>query len=275
MKDSARIGGNALVRGAAYLEGSSSIPATLTAKSITLAKSKGSTPTVGTQVVIPSGPSAGPAPATAPLAPIVPDWVDFEYDVNDWTGYTEIVLSGNCGQIWWPLSHKLKDAIAGLPGPGVIDARGCTGGAVLDGSAEVELKHDLAIIANNIDLTGGAKFKASTDVQLWLIQPDTTADQLPTCGGRTFTVDGGFTFSDKISAMIYTPCLADLGSTHFRGQIFAGRTFLAGDAELGFVGVGLPGYDLSTGLPTGGEVTNPTSMFERPTSVRNITANGE
>ena len=273
MTSSSRINENALVRGAAYLEGNTSVVGNLKAKSIVLAKKGGNTPVVGSQTVVPAGPPAGPTPPTAPAAPVVPNWVDFTYDVNDWAGYTEIVLSGDCGQIWWPLSHKLKDAIASLTGPGVIDARNCTNGAVLGGSATVELKGDLAIIANKIDLTGGAKIISSNDAKLWLIEPDTNPDTLPTCAGRTFTIDGGFTFGSKVSTMIYTPCLADLGSTHFKGQVFAGRTFLAGDAELGFVAVGLPGYDLSTGSPSGGGGESTSSMFERPTSVRNITRN--
>lgn len=267
MSSSALTQGSSLVLGAANLN-KATINGNLKAKSITLKSS-----TVGgTQTVVPAGPPAGPAPATAPPAPIVPNWIDFTYKKSDWAGFSEIVLTGNCAHQWWPVGNKLKEAMDSMTGPTVIDTRGCTNGVQMDSSVAYTVKHDLAIIGENFSLTGGAKLNAADDVRLWLISEDKTANGLPTCAGRTFKVDGGFTITNNISTMIYTPCRADLGSTKWKGQLFAGEAYLDGAAELSFLPVGLPGYDLATGVAASEVTPSTESIFEQPTSVRNVSA---
>jgi hypothetical protein len=264
MSSSATTQGSSLVLGAANLN-RATINGNLKAKSITIKSS-----TVGgTQTIVPAGPPAGPAPATAPPAPIVPNWIDFTYKKSDWAGFSEIVLTGNCAHQWWPVGNKLQEAIDSMTGPTAIDTRGCTNGVQMDSSVQYTLNHDVAIIGENFDLTGGAKLNATKDVRLWLISEDKTPNSLPTCAGRTFTVDGGFTITNNISTMIYTPCRANLGSTKWKGQLFAGEAYLDGAAELAFTPVGLPGYDLATGVATGVTTPSTESIFEQPTSIRN------
>ena len=51
--------------------------------------------------------------------------------------------------------------------------------------------------------------------------------------------------------MLYSPCRVYLSSdATLTGQVFAAQTDIDGDAEITYTGVGLPGYDLSTGQST-------------------------
>jgi hypothetical protein len=266
--NSGQINGNSLVYGAATVN-KSKVLGKVTAKSLTLSGGG----TVGSKLIVPAGPAAGPAPVAAPATPIVPNWIDFTYKVTDWPGYSVVTLSGDCRHVWYPLANPIKAAIEGFTSPGVVDARGCTHGVLVEASYKFDLKHDLVIVANNFDLQGGGGFTSTGDNTLWLIQPDTVADLQPTCAGRKFIIGGGFTFTTNISTMIYTPCFATMGSTHWRGQLFAGQTSLAGAAELGFVAIGLPGYNMTTGAPIANDAETAASMYDQATSLRNLSTN--
>ncbi len=207
----------------------------------------------------------------APPAPAVPDWVDFDYDLADWEGFTEKVMTGNCNLVWWPPSNPVQEAVTDLAGaPGVIDARGCSGGFTLDGTTSVALTDDLVIIANKFNLSGSARFTASNDVNLWLITPDTVENGLPTClSGSSFTVGGSFNISSNITSMIYTPCRVQIASaTNWKGQVFAGQVSVHGAARLAYDPIGLPGVNLSTGVASGGSTsTGPAPVLK---STRNV-----
>jgi hypothetical protein len=50
---------------------------------------------------------------------------------------------------------------------------------------------------------------------------------------------------------MYTPCKVVLSSsTKFTGQVFSGKAGIDGGATLTYTAVGLPGYNLDTGLST-------------------------
>lgn len=208
-------------------------------------------------VVTPApGPGAGPAATIAPVKPTAPsvaDWVDFDYDKTQWAGFNETIVSGNC------TFAVLQSAAASVgSGPGIIDARTCTGGVTIGSSDKLLLSNDLVIVAKNFSLGEGGGFKATSERKLWLINPDTVKDGKPSCGTGSFSVGGGFTV-DNVTALIYSPCQVVLASgLNWRGQVFAGAANISGGATLSYVPLGLPGVDLGTGAPSGG---GPASVF--------------
>jgi cytoskeletal protein CcmA (bactofilin family) len=272
LSSSGKIVGNVKIYGTATLNAAEIvIEGTLTAKAATGANAT----TVRGKITVGATPAASAAPATAPARPAVPVWTDFDYDKADWVGFSEAKMSGACTYSYYPVSNPAQDAVDSFgTKPGIVDARGCTNGFILDGDTKVDLKGDVVIIANKFTLQGSAGFTAANGARLWLIMPDTTADKLPTCGGRTFLVTGGFSFSTPIATMLYTPCDAVISSsTTWRGQLYAGEASLDGGSTLGFIPIGLPGVNLGTGVPQGGPATAAT-MFDTPTSLRNVPAGG-
>jgi cytoskeletal protein CcmA (bactofilin family) len=201
---------------------------------------------------VPAGPGASPYPT--PVRPFVPNWVNFTFDASEWTGFTVTTMLVTCTYA------QLQAAINSFAGaPGIIDARLCLTGIVINGSQKVQLPGDVAIIANKFSLTNGGGFRASDDTRLWLITPDGLAlDTAPSCIGSSFTMSGDFDFSESISTMLYTPCKVAIGTgiDTFRGQLFVGAADIDGGASIGYTAVGLPGVDLNTGEHTdsGGEI---------------------
>lgn len=264
---------NAWIYGATSTNWGALIKGNLTTKS--LSKPSSMTFVQGTTTIVPGGPGPSPyATNTArPSWPIVPEWVDFDYDFADWTGFGEVVISssGTCSY------SQVLAAVNSLGGqPGVVNALGCANGISIGGNNKVTLYSDVAIISNKFSFGGSggfeysANFDASTTHRLWLITPDNTPDLAPTCvtGDNSFSVSGGFSFSPNLRVMMYTPCKISLASsTNFIGQVFSGKAGIAGGAHLGFVAIGLPGYDLDTGLPT---TTASTEADRTIVSFRNV-----
>ena len=76
------------------------------------------------------------------------------------------------------------------------------------------------------------------------------ANTVPDCGGKSMAIGGGFT-TTNIDMMLYTPCMLTIASgLNIRGQVFANQASISGGATIAYTPVGLPGYDLNTGLPT-------------------------
>ena len=208
----------------------------------------------GTLTVVPGGPTASPYATNAarPAWPVVPEWINLAYTPADWTGYAvaTITSSGTCTYA------QVKAAVLSFAGQnGIVNALGCVGGIAIGGADIVPLGSNVAIFANKYLLDGGGGFSATQARTLWLITPDTTVETptTPTCvtGDSSFTVTGGFTFTSNLLVMMYTPCKVVLGSsTKFTGQVFAGKAGIDGGAQLTYTAVGLPGYNLDTGLKT-------------------------
>lgn len=242
------LGSNGKVRGNAWTYGHTSatwgggIAGNLTTKSYSAPQY--SSLVSGTTTVKPGG--TGPSPYTYGATPTVPPWVDYAYAPEDWGGFTVKTLSGgSCG--YAQLSAALTELGATR---GVIDARGCASGLNLGGAEKVTLRADLAIIANKMSFTGSSGFLANTAARLWLVNPDTTADRIATCGGRSLSMDGGFTQSDRIAMLVYSPCRVTLASgLKLYGQVFAGQVELAGAVRIAYTPIGLPGWNLGTGEP--------------------------
>jgi cytoskeletal protein CcmA (bactofilin family) len=251
------------VAGDAWATGTANFPAYastigghLTAKAVSGAGVAGTGKTV-----VPAGPGPGPAAPTPTKAPIVPDWVDFTYNLADWPGFVEKEIGASCD------FTALRTAAASLgASKGIVDARRCTNGIVLtSGDDKLSLANDLVILAKSFSLTGGGAFTTTSPRKLWLITPDTTPDRIPTClSGGHFTVNGGFTQDPRIAAMIYTPCRTTI-SRAVVGQVYAGGISVDADAPLSYVAVGLPLVDLRTGEPA--VVSGPSTIGE-PYSVR-------
>ncbi len=221
----------------------------------------------GTLTVVPAGPGASTY-STAPARPVVPGWYNLAYDMTKWTGFTELVMpAGTCSYA----QLQAKVTAVGT-NAAVLDARACTNGVYISGADELELKGDLAIVANKFLLNAGGGFKAPTDQRLWLITPDGNVnDTVPTCpSGSSFVIDGGFDFTSNLSTMVYTPCAVTFSSgiDTLRGQIFVGAATIDGGANIGYEQIGLPGVDLDSGTVA---PSTPTSTSRPLVSLRNVT----
>ncbi len=256
--------------GAAYVNGASTLSAyagfPLYTKTYT---GSGSNIHVQNPVVL----VAPPATPTTPSIPVIPVWIPFAYSASDWAGFNI-----------YTFTTQAQCTVAGVQtaintfsgGKGLIDARVCSsalglGTANGEGGTKVNMANDLAIVTSKgFNLGGSSGFVSTKTANLWLIQPDGGTASTPTCpSGSTFQMPGGFSFDSKLSVMMYSPCEVDVSSsTTFTGQIFAGATSVSGGATVTYQAVGLPGYDLSTGLrSTNSTTTNNWSVV----STRNVT----
>lgn len=222
---------------------------------------------------------------TKPASAVVPEWLDFgsepeHYTAAGWPGSTVYTMGTTCKE---PQFLAALQAIGS--NPGVIDARACPNGIeTFGGSANTyyednpqnghhawRVRNDLTIIAHKFPL-GNGSFNGVSGIQdLWLINPDTIANTVPDCAntGMNMSISGGMKFNN-VNVMIYNPCHVNLGSgVAMRGQMFTKSVTVDGNASLTYVPLGLPGYDLSTGLPTSVTVNE----WDRPVvTYRNITS---
>ncbi len=267
-----KVAKNGWIYGATTVNWGAEITGNLTTRSFSKPGGSNSDFVKGTLTVVPGGPTASPYannPA-APATPLVPNWYDFNYDLTDWTGFASATISssGTCSYT------QVKQAVASFAGqPGVINALGCVNGISIGGSDKVNMTADLAIFSKRYDLGGGGGFAATSTQRLWLITPDDGANGLPApdcvLGDNSFGISGGFTFSNSLRVMMYTPCRVMLGSsTSFNGQVFAGKAGIDGGARLGYVAVGLPGVNLDTGVVA---ATPSTEADRTIVSFRNVT----
>jgi hypothetical protein len=257
----ALISGNAWINGAASVT-KSKITGTLTAKS--LFNSGG---TIGKTTLVPAGP--GTSPYIAPGMPTVPGWVDFAYNPADWVGFTVLAISGNCDPT------TIANAVKTLSkAPGILDARGCTNGFVM--TQTLTIGKDLVIIANSFDLKAGAHLTPSNQSvtsRVWMITPDTVADQKPTCPtGSSFKIGDSVEVDPPLQFMVYSPCDVSVGkSFHDRGQIYSNTSSLSASAELAYIAIGLPGVDLNTGTISNGTSSGSTLTLS---TLRNVSTGG-
>lgn len=239
MSNTSRVLGTAWILGHSELRNSSKVMGLLTTKTIDASAS--ATPG-GRDVRNPNTPESKTMPTVA-------DWVDFGYNMADWPGYTEYVLS-NCSAAGLQIA---VDALAG--GPGVINALGCSE-VSLSNTFELKLKNDVAIFGTRFSFNNQAKITTPVDRRLWLISPDPVADGVPTttnCG--PLSINNSFSFTPTVKVMVYTPCRVEFNnSISMYGQVFSGTASLNNSTTMYFVPVGLPGVDLATG----GEATAPT-----------------
>jgi cytoskeletal protein CcmA (bactofilin family) len=260
------ISGNAWIYGLSQLDWGTTLSGNLMTK--TLSVPQYSNLISGTTTVTnPSTP--GTSPYATPTRPVVANWVDFAYNASQWPGFAEVVLVSPTDCSYTALKAKV---VALGSQSGLIDARACSS-ITIGGADIITLGSDVAIVANKFDFGGGGGFTSSNSRRLWLINPDTTANSLPTCAsGESFSVSGGFTFNANLSVMMYSPCAVAIGSsTTFRGQVFSGAASINGGSTIGYVPVGLPGVNLDTGTSTvpSGTEANRTIVSSRNVQVGN------
>lgn len=198
-------------------------------------------PSVGGSVVV-GGSFSGPP---APQQPAVGQWADIGYAPGQWSGRQTVAMSGTCD---FPALRSAVDELDGARG--IIDARSCTNGIVSGGGQIVTIENDLVIFAERFDLGGGSSIRGPSDAVLHLIQPDTAADNRPTCpyGPETFRMGGGFRFgpgndpSNWLQVGIYTPCRTEWASdASIRGQVIAGDIRMSGGGVIHYDPVPWPG----------------------------------
>lgn len=204
-----------------------------------------------------------------PPSPIVPSWIDFgsvagHYTSATWVGFTVKTIGPDCSQT------AVKAALESFgTAPGVLDGRTCSGELRMANSTKATIKNDIAIIANKIYMDNSAEITSTTGThRLWLINPDTVANGVPSCSGGYVSINGNVKLN-TLSTMIYSPCtVTTVAGIEIKGQIFSGSTAMTNNSELQYVAVGLPGYNLSTG----GTVTTtaPTESDRLLVSLRNV-----
>lgn len=254
MSNSSRINGTAWIHGHTRLTNSSRVNGMLTTKTIDASASA----TPGGLTLIPSGPPVQPIPTVA-------EWIDYQYDASEWTAFTERVISGSCS------FSDIQSAINGVNGaPVLLDARSCSNGIRLSNTDVLQLNNNVAIFSNQFVFSNSSRIQSATDRTLWLITPDTVVNGQPDCPpGGFFSVNNSFTIGNKIDALVYTPCRVDMNnSIDWYGQIFAGETGLSNTVTVYFQPVGLPGVDLSTGLPLPNQPLS--ELLLNPTVTRNV-----
>jgi hypothetical protein len=207
-----------------------------------------------------------------PSAPGVPHWVDFDYHSSDWvtsagSPYSTINLSScTSSALTTGLNAAQNSSV-----PTILDTRIC--GANTDFSG-----NNLSLVSDTVIIANGFKFSSndiqssnSSEKRLWVIIPDSTPNQTPTCGsGSTASVGNHVTVGPKVSAFIYSPCAISNSQDVWRGQMYSSSISTSSSFSLSFVPIGLPTVDLSTGefLSSPG-----TGVLGDRTSIRDLTMN--
>jgi hypothetical protein len=213
------------------------------------------------------------------IAPTVPNWVDVGYNAATWTalGYNVVNWTGAC-QI--AMDAAARTALESYTVPTVVNYLSqCPNTAVTTDNSQspvpVSLKTDVVFVAREFKFDKLA-FRSSvtgTSRKLSFIVPDPVAD-----GARTCTPPSGLTgnitltnetdFGADIAAMVYTPCKIISNRNGFRGQMYGGQVQFEQQAQLTFVPVGIPGFDLSAGVTvpkvTGAELGDRLTRREEP-----------
>jgi Tfp pilus assembly protein PilX len=205
-----------------------------------------------------------------PPVPLIPNWTDMAYPSTTWAaeGYEEVLWTGDCtvgGE------HPMWATLSARTTPTVVNALGCTaGGITIDSNVTaLTLQTNIAFIAPKFHINK-LKLLSLDNRNLWFIQPDNSADGVPTCptptaGGITLTNESDI--PSTVSVMVYSPCKIYSNRDGFRGQIYGGEVEFGQQAKLTFSPVGIPGVDLSGGVPAtvvldGGRLGNRVSVRE-------------
>lgn len=243
-----RVNGNAWVSGAATL-GSGSVRDNLVAGSVS---------------PNPPGSRVGGTYTQGGAMPAVPSWAEIGYTPANWLDATGALFEAKTVSTAAACSlpnGSLGGTIAGKPL--ILNALGCVGGPTATNNTTVKLTSDVVIFAQQFDFSSvnSLIFESATTAahNIWFITPDYVADGAPTCqrapaaqNQDSFRVKNGFTISDPIDAMLYTPCAFEgFNGFEWRGQIYSGEYSSAkNNPVFTFVQVGIAGTDLDTGGST-------------------------
>ncbi len=206
-----------------------------------------------------------------PTIPFVPPWVDYPYSSSDWvtaagTPYTVLTISV-CDAT--TLANALITTQNSL-NPIILDTRVC--GPVTNlGGYNLTLKSDTVIILNGFSMSSN-DFESSdtSDKRLWIIIPDTVADNQPTCpSGSSAKITNHVTVGPHVGSLIYSPCAISNAGDVWRGQMYASSIGTSSSFTLNYLPIGLPTVNLSTGqhLPPPG-----TGVLGDRTSIRDLSS---
>ncbi len=201
--------------------------------------------------------------------PSIPDWVDFGYQPGEWIGEDGLpyqvknVPAADCLTL---SSSKIATWAGGKPI--ILNGLSCSAGVFVTGN--VSLTSDTVIYAHKFDMD--YRFTSSTAAirRLWFITPDELPDKKPTCAPHqgAFVSKNHFESTPTVSAMLYTPCLYEAkNNLEWRGQIYVnGINESKNNTVFRYVGLGLPGVNLTTGTVTpGGSHGKPAQLGDQLT----------
>ena len=203
--------------------------------------------------------------------PSVPVWTEFGYDPNDWVTvagalFNENIRPTTAGNCPLPQNNGTN--------PVIFNALNCAG---VSDTGDVTLSNDLVIVAKKFNFTNSLDFKSSDPAvahNVWFITPDLApTDGVATCssGQGPFTIGNNLNINAPISAMLYTPCAIDTGNGFtWRGQMYAGTISNWNNANFGYIGVGLPGANLSNGTYTPGGSSGSSAILGALVSSRDL-----
>ncbi|WP_167138261.1 polymer-forming cytoskeletal protein [Diaminobutyricimonas sp. TR449] len=193
--------------------------------------------------------------AAVPL-PQLPNWTDIDmgYPANTYVGYVTIPWVGDCSvgssHAFWeglPVASTLYPNL-------IVDARACgeNGLKITSSSKPIAINGNVAFFAYSYDLDSATVTSATPDLRyLWFNVPDEIHDAQPSCKypGTITRMNTEFDTASNIAAMVYTPCKIKVDRDNWRGHIYGGTIEFKEQAQMTYVQVGLPGYDLKTGTP--------------------------
>ncbi|WP_158865659.1 polymer-forming cytoskeletal protein [Leifsonia sp. AG29] len=183
-----------------------------------------------------------------PAPPVVPNWVDFNYNLADWTGFTQQIPTSCTGS-------TVAAAINAATTPTVVYASSvCPAGMVNLSGNNLTLNTDVVLIADAFDLKSQTLTSASGTGthRLYIVSPDRVADAQPTCPApaQTTKIENQVVTDSSLDIMIYTPCgLSNSGSAWW-GQIYAANIAFNNSFTLHFISMGLPGVNFDNGTYT-------------------------
>lgn len=184
-----------------------------------------------------------------PQPPVVPNWVDFDYRLADWTGFTEQIPSSCQGS-------TVAGAINAASTPTVVYASSTCPTAMVDLSGrDLTLKTDVVLVADLFDMKNETITAAAGtgSHRLYIISPDKIANATPDCtagASAQSKIENQVDTDPSVSVMIYTPCgLSNSGSAWW-GQIYAKNIAFNNSFTLHFVSMGLPGVNFDNGTYT-------------------------
>lgn len=227
--------------------------------------------------------TSSPMPV-AKIAPVVPPWVDVEYRLTDWEGFSLLVWP-NPSSVSWPASaecqigswnrdnHVVYQQIINATSPMIIDTSVCSN--VTFGGTDLLVKTDVAFIGKSFTLGNGSDVISSDGENhyVWFIVPDGKPQVPgPNCsnGAGNISTNGQTKIHDKITALAYTPCTIALNNgTEWRGQLYSGKLEVSSNDSLKYAPIGIPGWNLD-GVTVEEPSTESGGMFEKPTSQRNV-----
>ena len=190
--------------------------------------------------------------STVPI-PVVPNWVDVGFP-GRWAanGYTIVNWTGSCSisknnAQWQALKNYTTPTVVNF-----MSACPNTSVTTSNNMDTVAVNTNLVFVAYQF-LFDKLYFTADASRTLSFIVPDQVEDRARTCAppaGLTGLINltNEANFSPNIAAMVYTPCKVYSDRNGFRGQIYGGEIEFGQQAQLAFVPVGIPGFDLTDGV---------------------------